>query len=104
MYIYQCVSLDVILGRDFPDRHGYQLIVETRFQGEVLQSDPVSHISQPLVNTELAWSLSKKSLHQHRLQRTPIKLQVSIINCDNMCCYKVWHHYSLSVVSPPSIV
>ena len=68
--------LSCFVGRNFPNRHGYQLIVETRFQGEVLQSDPVDHVIQPIINTELAWSLSKKTLHQHRLQRTPIKLQV----------------------------
>ena len=67
------------IGRSFPNRHGYQLVVETRFQGEVLQSDPVDHVIQPIINTELAWSLSKKSLHQHRLQRTPIKLQVALL-------------------------
>lgn len=29
----------------------------------------------PEFTTELAWELTKKSLHQHRLQRTPIKIQ-----------------------------
>lgn len=75
LYHYDDIML-LFVGCNFPNRHGYQLIVETRFQGEVLQSDPVDHVIQPIINTELAWSLSKKSLHQHRLQRTPIKLQV----------------------------
>ena len=37
----------------------------------------VPHTSAPYFNTELAWELSKKTLHQHRLQRTPLKLAVS---------------------------
>ena len=38
----------------------------------------VPHTSAPYFNTELAWELSKKTLHQHRLQRTPLKLAVSV--------------------------
>lgn len=79
-YQFILVIVCAFVGRNFPNRHGYQLIVETRFQGEILQSDPVDHVIQPIINTELAWSLSKKSLHQHRLQRTPIKLQVSLLS------------------------
>ena len=51
------------------------MLVETRFDGEHLATDPVGHGESPEFNTELAWELSKKALHQHRLQRTPIKLQ-----------------------------
>ncbi|XP_010226090.1 PREDICTED: centrosomal protein of 120 kDa isoform X1 [Tinamus guttatus] len=51
------------------------LIVEAKFDGEQLATDPVEHTDQPEFATELAWELDRKALHQHRLQRTPIKLQ-----------------------------
>ena len=67
--------ITLITGRKFPKRARHQLLVETRFDGEHLATDPVGHGDSPEFNTELAWELSKKALHQHRLQRTPIKLQ-----------------------------
>ena len=30
------------------------------------------------IDTELAWEMTRKALQQHKLNRTPIKLQVSI--------------------------
>ncbi|XP_063088508.1 centrosomal protein of 120 kDa isoform X2 [Cavia porcellus] len=51
------------------------LIVEAKFDGEQLATDPVEHTNQPEFATELAWEIDRKALHQHRLQRTPIKLQ-----------------------------
>ncbi|XP_033622249.1 centrosomal protein of 120 kDa isoform X2 [Fukomys damarensis] len=51
------------------------LIVEAKFDGEQLATDPVDHTNQPEFATELAWEIDRKALHQHRLQRTPIKLQ-----------------------------
>ncbi|XP_056393317.1 centrosomal protein of 120 kDa isoform X2 [Hyla sarda] len=51
------------------------LVVEAKFDGEQLSTDPVPHLEQPQFTTELAWELDRKALHQHRLQRTPIKLQ-----------------------------
>uniref|UniRef100_A0A493TYT6 Centrosomal protein of 120 kDa n=1 Tax=Anas platyrhynchos platyrhynchos TaxID=8840 RepID=A0A493TYT6_ANAPP len=70
------VSKDkVSQGRYFPKRPKYMLIVEAKFDGEQLATDPVEHTDQPEFATELAWELDRKALHQHRLQRTPIKLQ-----------------------------
>lgn len=66
------------IGRRFPKRSSHQLVVEAKFDGEVLNTDLVNHDSSPQFHTELAWEIDKKSLHQHRLQRTPIKLQVHI--------------------------
>lgn len=40
-----------------------------------MATDPVDHKEQPQFCTELAWELDRRTLHQHRLQRTPIKLQ-----------------------------
>ncbi|KFV91510.1 Centrosomal protein of 120 kDa, partial [Fulmarus glacialis] len=62
-------------GRCFPKRPKRMLIVEAKFDGEQLATDPVEHTDQPEFATELAWELDRKALHQHRLQRTPIKLQ-----------------------------
>ncbi|NWS82994.1 CE120 protein, partial [Toxostoma redivivum] len=62
-------------GRCFPKRPKHVLIVEARLDGEQLATDPVEHTDQPEFATELAWELDRKALHQHRLQRTPIKLQ-----------------------------
>lgn len=49
--------------------------MESRFDGELLSTDPVTHAETPAFNSELAWEVSKKLLHQYKLQRTPIKLQ-----------------------------
>ncbi|KAF5913499.1 hypothetical protein HPG69_017117 [Diceros bicornis minor] len=62
-------------GRHFPKRPKHMLIVEAKFDGEQLATDPVNHTDQPEFATELAWEIDRKALHQHRLQRTPIKLQ-----------------------------
>uniref|UniRef100_G1PSH3 Centrosomal protein of 120 kDa n=1 Tax=Myotis lucifugus TaxID=59463 RepID=G1PSH3_MYOLU len=62
-------------GRHFPKRPKHMLVVEAKFDGEQLATDPVDHIDQPEFATELAWEIDRKALHQHRLQRTPIKLQ-----------------------------
>ncbi|CAM9405665.1 unnamed protein product [Lampetra fluviatilis] len=69
------IVLSILEGRRFPKRLRHQLVVEARFDGESLFTDPVEHLEQPEFATELAWELDRKSLHQHRLQRTPIKLQ-----------------------------
>uniref|UniRef100_A0A8C0BPU9 Centrosomal protein of 120 kDa n=1 Tax=Buteo japonicus TaxID=224669 RepID=A0A8C0BPU9_9AVES len=61
--------------RCFPKRPKHVLVVEAKFDGEQLATDPVEHTNQPEFATELAWELDRKALHQHRLQRTPIKLQ-----------------------------
>ncbi|NXN12371.1 CE120 protein, partial [Indicator maculatus] len=69
------IVVSVLEGRYFPKRPKYMLIVEAKFDGEQLATDPVEHTDQPEFATELAWELDRKALHQHRLQRTPIKLQ-----------------------------
>ncbi|XP_050768951.1 centrosomal protein of 120 kDa isoform X4 [Gymnogyps californianus] len=69
------IVVSVLEGRYFPKRPKHMLIVEAKFDGEQLATDPVEHADQPEFATELAWELDRKALHQHRLQRTPIKLQ-----------------------------
>uniref|UniRef100_A0A3B3ZG62 C2 domain-containing protein n=1 Tax=Periophthalmus magnuspinnatus TaxID=409849 RepID=A0A3B3ZG62_9GOBI len=65
----------ILEGRHFPKSSRLSLIVQASFDGETLSTDPVEHREQPQFSTELAWELSRRTLHQHRLQRTPIKLQ-----------------------------
>nr|XP_028604443.1 LOW QUALITY PROTEIN: centrosomal protein of 120 kDa [Podarcis muralis] len=69
------IVVSILEGRYFPKRPKHLLVVEAKFDGETLATDPVEHIDQPEFATELAWELDRKALHQHRLQRTPIKLQ-----------------------------
>ncbi|XP_037980789.1 centrosomal protein of 120 kDa isoform X2 [Motacilla alba alba] len=69
------IVVSVLEGRCFPKRPKYMLVVEAKLDSEQLATDPVEHTDQPEFATELAWELDRKALHQHRLQRTPIKLQ-----------------------------
>uniref|UniRef100_A0A3P8U4X6 Centrosomal protein 120 n=1 Tax=Amphiprion percula TaxID=161767 RepID=A0A3P8U4X6_AMPPE len=69
------VVVSVLEGRHFPKSPGLSLVVQASFDGEHLSTDPVEHGEQPQFSTELAWELDRRMLHQHRLQRTPIKLQ-----------------------------
>ncbi len=41
-----------------------------------MATDPVEHVENPDFTQELAWELDKKGLHQHRMQRTSVKVQV----------------------------
>uniref|UniRef100_A0A8C5MXZ6 Centrosomal protein of 120 kDa n=1 Tax=Leptobrachium leishanense TaxID=445787 RepID=A0A8C5MXZ6_9ANUR len=69
------IVVSILEGRHFPKRSRHMLVLEAKFDGELLSTDPVPHSNQPQFATELAWELDRKALHQHRLQRTPIKLQ-----------------------------
>ena len=70
------------VGRNFPKRAGHSLVVEARFNGELLETDPAPHNSGVVeLNTELAWEMTRKDFQQHKLQRTPIKLQVCVCVC-----------------------
>lgn len=53
-------------GRNFPKSQRLSLVVQASFDGEHLATDPVEHREHPLFNTELAWELDRKTLHQHR--------------------------------------
>ena len=61
-------------GKSFPKRKSYELVFEARFDGELLSTDGVNHTENPEITQELAWQISRKSLQQHKLQRTPIKI------------------------------
>lgn len=53
-------------GRNFPKSQRLSLVVQASFDGEHLATDPVEHGDRPQFNTELAWELDRKTLHQHR--------------------------------------
>uniref|UniRef100_A0A3B4XC71 C2 domain-containing protein n=1 Tax=Seriola lalandi dorsalis TaxID=1841481 RepID=A0A3B4XC71_SERLL len=69
------IVVSILEGRHFPKSPRLSLVVQASFDGEQLATDPVEHKEQPQFSTELAWELDRRTLHQHRLQRTPIKLQ-----------------------------
>lgn len=60
-------SLFAETGRQFPKRQQQTLVVQAKFDGEQLETDPVEHKEQPQFCTELAWELDRRTLHQHRL-------------------------------------
>ncbi|KAK2838134.1 hypothetical protein Q5P01_015346 [Channa striata] len=74
------IVVSVLEGRHFPKSPRLSLVVQASFDGEQLATDPVEHREQPQFSTELAWELDRRTLHQHRLQRTPIKLQCFAID------------------------
>ena len=56
------------------------LILEARFHDETLASDPII-LPHPLdelvdISAELAWVLCRKSLHESKIKRVPVKLQM----------------------------
>ena len=75
--ILLCLAFDLSPGRNFPQRADCSLVVEAQFNKEILATDPVPHEGSNLpITMELAWELTRKALQQHKLNRTPIKLQV----------------------------
>ena len=85
--LYNCACAFMILlhlslctpaARHFSRCPDSSLVVEGRLNGEVLSTDPVPQ-SRPViqVQTELAWEMEPKALQQHKLHRTPVKVQVS---------------------------
>lgn len=78
------IVITLIDGQNFsvpdgvPDRVEATVFAEARFGSEsVLKSDPIKLTnSNPEFVTELAWQLDKRSLHQLRVERRAIKLQV----------------------------
>ncbi|KAK1892431.1 Centrosomal protein of 120 kDa [Dissostichus eleginoides] len=74
------IVVSILEGRQFPKSPRLSLVVQASFDGEQLATDPAEHSEQPHFSTELAWELDRRTLHQHRLQRTPIKLQCFAID------------------------
>ncbi|TKC41958.1 hypothetical protein EI555_010916 [Monodon monoceros] len=59
------IVVSILEGRHFPKRPKHMLVVEAKFDGEQLATDPVDHTDQPEFATELAWEIDRKALHQH---------------------------------------
>ena len=77
-YLLVC---QITTGKKFPEKKNAQIIVEGKFTDHnILTSDPVAQTGSPRIDTELAWELDKKSLHEHKMQRTPIKLNIISIS------------------------
>lgn len=75
--VFVWLAVFCFTGRNFPRRPECTLEIEARFNGEVLCTDPLPHSGGALViDNELAWEMTRKALQQHKLNRTPIKLQV----------------------------
>jgi len=78
------IIISLIDGQNFtvpdgaPERVEATVFAEARFGNEsILRSDPIRLTnSNPEFVTELAWQLDKKNLHQLRVERKSIKLQV----------------------------
>lgn len=60
-------------GHNFPPKPRTRFLIEAKFDGEQLSTDPVDHNDVIEINQELAWELDKKALQQHKLQRSCIK-------------------------------
>lgn len=53
------------------------LLLEGRFNDHVLVSDPIAlKTNNPKMMNELAWEITRKELHDFRIERKPIKLQL----------------------------
>ena len=53
------------------------LTIEAKFDGQSMVTDPVTHVESPNFTQELAWPVDNKALHQHKLQRSAVKVIVS---------------------------
>lgn len=53
------------------------LTVEAKFDGQTMVTDPVALEESPNFTQELAWPVDNKALHQHRMQRSAVKVIVS---------------------------
>lgn len=60
--------------RNLAHRPDSQLVIEAKFDGEQLVTDPVQHTECIEINQELAWELDRKSLQQYKLQYGAIKV------------------------------
>ena len=74
------VVVSIHEGRNFLSKPRHDLIIECKFDGELLSTDPVACTHNPDFTTELAWEMERKALHQHRMQRTPVKLQCYVVD------------------------
>lgn len=80
------IIITLVEGQNFtvpegaPDKVEATVFAEARFDNEsILRSDPIKLVnSNPEFVTELAWQLDKRSLHQLKVERRAIKLQIFV--------------------------
>ena len=74
MFCFHSVSF---AGRKFLCCSDASLVIDGVIDGYTLSTDAVPLTALQLnLQTELAWEMDRKTLHQHKLHHTPIKLQV----------------------------
>jgi len=56
------------------------LTIEAKFDGQTMKTDPVEHVDNPNFTQELAWPLNSKALHQHKLQRSAVKVVIRSVD------------------------
>jgi centrosomal protein CEP120 len=68
-------------GRKFPhSSSNHVLTAEAKFDGQIMVTDPVPQNENPNFTQELAWPVDRRALHQHKLQRSSLKIVVFSIN------------------------
>jgi hypothetical protein len=88
------VVVTVFEGRNFSCYSDASLVIDGIIDGYTLSTDPVPLTALQLnLQTELAWEMDRKTLHQHKLRHTPIKLQVFTV--DNATCTRKHMGYVL---------
>eukprot|EP01135_Chromosphaera_perkinsii_P005253 Nk52_evm3s328 gene=Nk52_evmTU3s328 len=70
----QVLTISLLEARYFPKRPGYGICFEIKFNGECSTTDTFEHVYNFDINTDLIWEMTKKTLHEHKLQRTSLKL------------------------------
>ena len=49
--------VSITTGKNFPARNGKKLVIEGKFNDELLSSDPVSHTASPQINTGIEYTV-----------------------------------------------
>jgi centrosomal protein CEP120 len=88
------VVVTVFEGRKFLCCSDASLVIDGVIDGYTLSTDAIPLTALQLnLQTELAWEMDRKTLHQHKLRHTPIKLQVFTV--DNATCTRKCMGYVL---------
>ncbi|OQV19277.1 putative Centrosomal protein of 120 kDa [Hypsibius exemplaris] len=70
----------VLTGRNFPAKPAESLRIDVRFDGQLLSSTPVPMVEDPVFDLDMAYRLTGAQLTKHKVQRTPIKIDVMKVN------------------------
>ena len=64
------VVLSIIAARNIPTQQNHNFVIDARLDTELLSTDPAPHDNGTTlfeIQSELAWQMSRKTLHAHRL-------------------------------------